>query len=101
MKINQKFLLKGMSCAACVNNITRAVSKVKGVKEVNVNLLTNSMVVTHEDVESDIIKAVKDIGYEAYLPSNKLEINKDSSLSIYLCTPSTAKSTGWHSTHSV
>ena len=78
MKINQKFLLKGMSCAACVNNITRAVSRVKGVKEVNVNLLTNSMVVTHDDVESDIIKAVKDIGYEAYLSSNnKLEINKD------------------------
>lgn len=36
-----------------------------------------------------------------HFPTHKLEINKDSSLSIYLCTPSTAKSTGWHSTHSV
>ena len=76
MKINQKYNIKGMSCAACVANVTKAVSKVKGVKEVNVNLLTNSMVVTHDVDETKIINAVRNIGYDASLATS-LEIKKD------------------------
>lgn len=81
MKINQRFDIEGMSCAACVNNVSRAVKKVKGVEEVNVSLLTNSMTVTHNVNEKEIIKAVESAGYKASISksTNKLNIEKDTS----------------------
>ncbi len=33
--------IKGMHCSSCSSSIERAISKLDGVKEVNVNLLTN------------------------------------------------------------
>lgn len=85
MKINEKYHVTGMSCAACSARVNKAVSKIDGVKEVNVNLLTNSMVVTYEDeVSSDtIIDAVTKAGYGACLfqqeqkKENKKEDFKD------------------------
>ena len=46
---NEKYDVTGMSCAACSAHINKAVSQVEGVKEANVNLLTNSMTVSYED----------------------------------------------------
>ena len=40
----QKFVVTGMSCAACQARVEKAVSKVPGVNECSVSLLTNSMV---------------------------------------------------------
>ena len=37
----QKFNITGMTCAACQANITRNVSKLPGVQNVNVSLLAN------------------------------------------------------------
>ena len=39
----QKFNITGMTCAACQANVTRCVSKLEGVEEVNVSLLANQM----------------------------------------------------------
>ena len=39
----EKFDITGMSCAACSARVTKAVEKVAGTQDVNVNLLTNSM----------------------------------------------------------
>ena len=39
----ESFTVKGMTCAACVANVTRAVSKIDGVSDVNVNLLSGKM----------------------------------------------------------
>ena len=33
------FNVTGMSCANCVSNVERAVNKINGVEEVNVNLI--------------------------------------------------------------
>ena len=81
MKINEKYHVTGMSCAACSARVNKAVSKIDGVKEVNVNLLTNSMVVSYEDkVNSDtIIEAVTKAGYGASLleQEEKKEIKKE------------------------
>ena len=39
----KNFIVTGMTCSACSARVERSVSKVKGVKSVNVNLLKNSM----------------------------------------------------------
>ncbi len=54
-----------MSCAACSARVEKAVGKVPGVTSCSVSLLTNSMGVEGDAVESDIIKAVEDAGYGA------------------------------------
>ena len=61
----KKFLVEGMSCAACQARVEKAVSKVKGVTSCSVSLLTNSMGVEGEASDSDIIQAVVDAGYGA------------------------------------
>ncbi|MCR5705853.1 MAG: cation transporter, partial [Acholeplasmatales bacterium] len=45
--MKEKFDVKGMSCAACVAHVDKAVRSVEGVKDCQVNLLTNSMEVEY------------------------------------------------------
>lgn len=62
------FNVTGMSCAACVGHVEKAVKKVNGVKEVNVNLLSNNMTVEYDEntcIAGQIEKSVKDAGYGA------------------------------------
>ena len=61
----EKYSVKGMSCAACVARVEKAVSKVPGVTSCTVSLLTNSMGVEGNAKVSDILSAVKKAGYEA------------------------------------
>ena len=69
MKINEKYTISGMSCAACSARVERAVKNLKGVKEVNVNLLTNTMLVSYDEslTSQQIIEAVVKSGYGASL----------------------------------
>jgi Cu2+-exporting ATPase len=64
-----KYSISGMTCAACQAHVEKAVSKLPGVDEVNVNLLTNSMEVEGEASPADIIHAVEKAGYGAKLSS--------------------------------
>lgn len=64
-----QYIVTGMSCAACVARVEKAVSKIDGVREVSVSLLTNSMGVEGDAAPEKIIKAVKDAGYGASLKS--------------------------------
>ena len=57
--------ITGMSCAACVARVEKAVNAVDGVTECAVNLLTNSMIVSGTASAEKIIKAVTDAGYGA------------------------------------
>lgn len=61
----EKFNVTGMSCASCQAHVEKAVSKVPGVKSVNVSLLTNSMAVEGTASDNDIIQAVVNAGYGA------------------------------------
>ena len=61
----EKYLVTGMSCAACQAHVEKAVSGVEGVESCSVSLLTNSMSVTGTADEAAIIKAVEDAGYGA------------------------------------
>ncbi len=63
----RKYKIDGMFCAACVRRIETAVQKVGDVDEVQVSLLTNSMVVSFKGKANDeeVIKAVQKVGYGA------------------------------------
>lgn len=62
-----KYNVTGMTCAACSARVEKAVSKVEGVAEVQVNLLTNSMLVDGQATPAEIIDAVEKAGYGASL----------------------------------
>ena len=74
-KVTYKFEIKGMSCAACQRRVEKAISKVKGVDLSNVNLLTNTAYVEGSFSKDDVIKSVKDAGYDAKLLVNKISID--------------------------
>ena len=64
----EKYNVTGMTCAACQANVTRCVSKLEGVADVNVSLLANQMTVSYDETkvgEDDIVQAVEKIGYGA------------------------------------
>lgn len=65
MANKNKYDITGMSCAACVARVKKAVNAVDGVTECAVNLLTNSMIVSGTASAEKIIKAVTDAGYGA------------------------------------
>lgn len=81
--MKDKFDITGMTCSACSAHVYKAVSKLDGVKNVNVNLLSNNMVVEYDDniKPNDIITAVVDAGYGAQVASqtknNDKKVNKE------------------------
>lgn len=66
--MKKRFSITGMSCAACVAHVEKAVSAVDGVKSANVSLMTNSMTAEFDESKcgtGDIERAVADAGYGA------------------------------------
>ena len=62
----EKYNVIGMTCSACQAHVDKAVREMKGINDVNVNLLSNSMDVEFDEnivSESDIFKAVENAGY--------------------------------------
>ena len=66
----QKFNVTGMSCAACVARVEKAVNSVEGVENCAVSLLTNSMNVEGSADSAAIIRAVEKAGYKANEQNN-------------------------------
>jgi P-type Cu+ transporter len=74
---SKKFKITGMTCASCSNAVDRAIKKLDGVTEQNVNLVTELMTVTFDEnklTEADLIKAVEKAGYEASEVSDSKEV---------------------------
>ena len=64
--MKQTFGITGMSCAACAARVDKAVSAVRGVKNVSVNLLKNTMWVEYDEKNvssAAIVSAVERAGY--------------------------------------
>ena len=61
----EKYNITGMSCAACVARVEKAVKGVPGVLECSVNLLTATMNVEGSATSAEIIRAVESAGYGA------------------------------------
>lgn len=77
------FDVKGMSCASCSAHVDKAVRCLPGVKEVSVNLLSNSMTVDYDDSiisAEDINNAVKRSGYSSSLRSDSKTISSGNNL---------------------
>ena len=74
-----KFDIQGMTCSGCSSHVEKAVSKLDGVQNVNVNLLSNNMVVEYEQTILDdekIIQAVEKAGYGASLYEKPKEVKR-------------------------
>ena len=69
--MKQKFNVTGMTCSACSAHVDKAVRKLDGVCEVNVNLLGGSMTVDWDGAltSDEIVSAVEKAGYGASLPA--------------------------------
>lgn len=66
--MQQTFKVTGMTCAACVSHVEKAVGALSGVSEVRVNLVNNSMRVDFDETAvapDNIISAVSRAGYGA------------------------------------
>ncbi len=66
--MKQKFDVTGMTCSACSAHVEKAVCKLKGVRTVQVNLLSNSMQVEYDEgvlSAEGISSAVGQAGYAA------------------------------------
>lgn len=68
--ITQKYIIKGMTCAACSSAVERVTRKIDGVLESNVNLTTGILTVTYDEGKVTpelIIKKVDRAGFGAEL----------------------------------
>ncbi|MDD7543399.1 MAG: heavy metal translocating P-type ATPase [Peptoniphilaceae bacterium] len=64
--MKKEFDVHGMTCSSCALNVEKSVRRLEGIRDVNVSLLTNSMVVDTDTVSDDAIeRAVHGAGYEA------------------------------------
>ena len=72
----KQYIVMGMSCAACSSRVEKAVSKVEGVENCSVSLLTNSMGVEGTASDEAVIKAVEDAGYGASLKTSHTASDK-------------------------
>ncbi len=75
-----QFNITGMSCAACVARVEKAVNSVDGVKTCSVSLLTNSMGVEGDIDPERIVSAVENAGYGATLKDEENASSKDDAL---------------------
>lgn len=74
--MKRKFKITGMTCSACLANVEKTVNKLDGVKQANVNLMTNSMLLDFDETVLDtdkVLKAIKVAGYGAEV----IDENKD------------------------
>ena len=65
--MTDKFVITGMTCAACAAHVERAAASVPGVHSASVNLMLGSLVCDHDDSAAPeaIIAAVQAAGYGA------------------------------------
>ncbi len=83
MNVGEKmtqFNITGMSCAACVARVEKAVNGVEGVTSCSVSLLTNSMGVEGNIDTQKIISAVTEAGYGASLKGTENTSTKEDAL---------------------
>ena len=72
----KQYLVRGMSCAACVARVEQAVKKVSGVEDCAVSLLTNSMTVEGNFKEETLYRAVQQAGYQIASAAEKAKEEK-------------------------
>ncbi|MFK3989494.1 MULTISPECIES: heavy metal translocating P-type ATPase [unclassified Psychrobacter] len=71
--------IEGMTCASCVGRVEKALKKVEGVQQANVNLATErAWIQGNAQVQSsDLIQAVKKAGYTAKQIEQSVSVQQD------------------------
>ncbi|QWC00247.1 heavy metal translocating P-type ATPase [Mycoplasmatota bacterium] len=71
-----KLDLLGMTCASCSNAIDHVLNQEEGIKEANVNLASETALVTFDEEKlsiNQIISLIQDIGYDAHLKNDSIK----------------------------
>jgi Cu+-exporting ATPase len=77
---NKIFKLEGMTCAACAKTIEKAVRKLPGVIEANVNFAAEKLIITFDPSlvkTSDIKRSVEKAGYKASEEESNIDVDKE------------------------
>ncbi|MFE6647874.1 heavy metal translocating P-type ATPase [Nocardioides sp. NPDC057772] len=72
----QQLEIEGMTCASCVRRVTKAISRVEGVEDANVNLATETALVHFDPTRTDLAEisaAIEKAGYQAVLRSSTVD----------------------------
>ncbi|MER7558919.1 heavy metal translocating P-type ATPase [Nocardioides sp. NPDC126508] len=72
----QQLEIEGMTCASCVRRVTKAISRVEGVEDANVNLATETALVHFDPSRTDLAEisaAIEKAGYQAVLRSSTVD----------------------------
>ncbi len=73
---NETYIISGMSCAACSSSVQRVVSRLDGVSECDVNLITQKMTVTYDEQKTgpdDFVRVVEKAGFGISAENKKAE----------------------------
>lgn len=73
----EEFALEGLQCAGCVSTVEKVVRDLPGVKEANVNLATEKMMVQFNPKEADVQKIIETVslaGYQAILINDEEDV---------------------------
>lgn len=65
--MTKEYTIKGMNCSHCQATVTKSISSVKGVKQVDVNLSTGIATVEGEHNSVDVVSAVKNAGFDVVM----------------------------------
>ena len=79
-EVKKTFPIKGMHCASCVRVLEKALSRVEGVKEANVNLATEKATVSYDDIKCTLEQmesAIASVGYKAIVEDKMIDENKE------------------------
>ena len=69
--------IEGMTCAACSTAVERAVRKLPGVNQANVNLTAENLHLSFDESQvslESVVQAVDDAGYKALIPSQHAQL---------------------------
>ena len=73
----EEFALEGLQCAGCVSTVEKVIRDLPGVKEANVNLATEKMMVQFNPKEADVQKIMETVslaGYQAILINDEEDV---------------------------
>ncbi len=79
-EVKTTFPIKGMHCASCVRILEKALGRIDGVKEANVNLATEQATVTYDSdlcTPAQMASAVSNVGYKAIVEGEALDDDKE------------------------
>ena len=75
--------VEGMTCASCVARVEKAMGKVEGISDLNVNLATEEVTFSLDPEQVDlkeVAKVVEDSGYVLHLPDTQTDKKRQSAM---------------------